>query len=76
LCRKLSRVLDVVQVPVEAPPCHLGDRRHIIGAAFPRGVPDRVVAVVRLARQPVLEHHQRRHHIGALHMADVDALDA
>ena len=69
-------MLDVVQVPVEPPPCHLGDGRHVIGAAVACGVPDRVVAVVRLARQPVLEHHERRHHIGALHMADVDTLDA
>ena len=32
--------------------------------------------VVRLAGQPVLEHHQRRHDVRALHVRDVDALDA
>jgi hypothetical protein len=28
------------------------------------------------SEQPVFEHHQRRHHVRALHVADVDAFDA
>ena len=41
----------------------------------PGGFPDPEVAVVRFARQAVLEYHQGAHHVGALHVADVDALD-
>ena len=41
----------------------------------PGGLPDAEVAVVRFARQAVLEHHQRADHVGALHVADVDAFD-
>ena len=65
----------VADVPPEPPAGDLGDRRHVVGAAVAGRLPDGVVPVVGLARQPVLEHHQRGHHIGALDMADVDALD-
>ena len=32
--------------------------------------------VVGLPGQSILEHHQGRHHVGALDVADVDAFDA
>ncbi len=61
------------EVTAEPPPHDLGDRGDVpaLGAA-----PDLEPPVLRLAREPVLEHHQRRHDVAALHVADVDALDA
>ena len=52
---------------------HLGDGRNVVGTSLPGRLPDTEVTVVRLARQAVLEYHQRADHVGALHVADVDA---
>ncbi len=41
----------------------------------PGRFPDGEVPVVRFPRQSVLEDHQRPHHIGALHVADVDTFN-
>src|ERR1700757_3197364 len=73
---KHIRVVLIIQVPQEPAASHLGDGGDVVGAPLSGGLPDREVAVVRFARQTVLEHHQRGHHIGALHVADVDAFDA
>src|SRR3984893_6534050 len=59
----------------EPAPSHLGDRRYVVGVTATRGFPDLEVAVIGLARQPVLEHHQRAHHVGALHVADIYAFN-
>ncbi len=57
----------------EAAAGHLGDGADVAAlGALPDGEP----AVLGLAGQAVLEHHQRGHHVGALHVADVHALDA
>ena len=67
------RVTGLGEIAPETPAHHLGDR----GDVTARGaVADLEPAVVGLAGQPVLEHDQRGDHIGALHVGDVDALDA
>ena len=72
---KQIRIVLVAQVPQEAAAGHLGDGGDVVGSALPGGFLDPEVAVVGFARQAVLEDHQRAHHVGALHVADVDALD-
>ena len=61
------------QVPAEPPAGDLGDRGDVAAVGAPA---DLEAPVVRLAGQPVLEHHQRGHDVRALHVRDVDALDA
>ena len=65
----------VLQVTLEPSASDLRDGGHVVGAALACGLTNREVAVVGFARQAVFENHQRPHHIGALHMADVDAFD-
>ncbi len=67
--------LRVAHVAQETAAGHLGDRGDIVRASATGRLADRVVPVVRLARQPILEHHQRGHHIGALDVTDVHAFD-
>ncbi|SHT61817.1 Uncharacterised protein [Mycobacteroides abscessus subsp. abscessus] len=76
LRRILGHRLLILHVTSEPTPGDLCDGGDIIGAAVSRGLPNAVVAVVGPAREPVLENHQRCHHVGALDMTDVDALDA
>ena len=65
-----------MHVAQEAAPGHLGDGGDVVGSALTGGLADGEVPVVGLARQAVLEHHQRGHHVGALYVADVHTLDA
>ena len=60
-------------MPAEAPAGDLGDRGDVAAVGAPA---DLEAPVVRLARQPVLEHDQRGDDVRALHVRDVDALDA
>src|SRR5690606_27839648 len=60
------------EVAVEPAADHFRDRADI--AAF-GPVPDGEPPVLLLARNTVLEHHQRSHHVTALDVADVHAFD-
>ena len=62
----------LLDVPGEATADHLAHRRGVIDAVVPA---DGEAAVLALARQPVLEHDHRGDDVGALHVADVEALD-
>ncbi len=65
----------LLQQPPEPAGDHLGDRAGVVADAVVAAA-DREPAVLRLARQPVLEDHQAGHDVGALDVADVEALDA
>ena len=68
----VGAVVDLlVEVAGEPAADHLGDPVRVA-----RPLPHREAAVLALAGQPVLEHDHRRHHVRALHVADVEALDA
>ena len=72
--RRFGR-LRIGDVTLETAPGDLRNGGHIIGAALPGSFSDREMAIIGLAGQTVLEHHQRPHHIGALHMTDVHTFD-
>jgi len=71
-----SRGSDLPQIAGEAPAGHLSDAGRVVAAPVACRIPDGEAPVLRLARQPVLEHHQRSHHVAALDVADIDACDA
>ncbi len=62
-------------MPQEPSAGHFCDGGDVIGIPVTGGLPDGEVPIVRFSRQPVFEHHQRTHHVGALHVADVDTFD-
>ena len=64
-----------LEIAAEPSRDHLVDAAHVVGAVLAHG-PDREAAVLRLARQAVLEHDHRGHDVGALQVGHVEALDA
>ena len=62
-------------VACEPAPSDFRNRGDVVGSATAGRFPDGEVPIIGLARQAILEHHQGTDHIGALHMADVHALD-